>query len=132
MLKLTRKVEYALIALRHLRRQDEDTVSSAREISKAYGLPNQLLAKTLQQMAREGLIIPVQGPKGGYRVTDKVASMNLNAFIELMEGPVGLMDCFIDSNCEQEQLCNIRMPITKINSSIRKVFEGMSLADITK
>ena len=131
MLKLTRKVEYALIALRHLRRQDENILSSSKEIAEAYGLPTQLLAKTLQQMAREGLIIPVQGPKGGYRVTEKVADMNLSAFIELLEGPVGLMDCSIDSNCEQESLCNIRMPITKINSSIKKVFEGMTIAEIT-
>lgn len=131
MLKLTRKVEYALIALRHLRRQGDQTVSSTKEIAEAYGLPGQLLAKTLQQMAREGLITPVQGPKGGYLVTKKVNRMSLNTFIEILEGPVGLMDCSIDSNCEQESTCNIRIPITRVNSSIRKVFEGMSLADIT-
>jgi len=131
MLKLTRKVEYGLIALRHLRRQDEKTISSAKEIAEAYGLPAHLLAKTLQQMAREGLLKTIQGPKGGYLVTEKVSNMSLNTFIEMMEGPVGLMDCSIDSNCDQEPTCNIRMPITKINSTIRKVFEGMTLTEIT-
>ena len=51
MLKITRKVEYALIALRHMQSKDPKGLTSAKEIATHYGVPKQLLAKTLQQMA---------------------------------------------------------------------------------
>ena len=64
MLKLTRKLEYALIALRHM--QDKgDSLSSAKEIADMYLIPHELLAKTLQQMARLNYIKAAQGPLGG-------------------------------------------------------------------
>ena len=64
MLKLTRKLEYALIALRHM--QDKrDTFISAKEIADMYLIPRELLAKTLQQMAKLNYIRATQGPRGG-------------------------------------------------------------------
>ena len=51
MLKLTRKLEYALIALCHM--QDKgDVFISAKEIAEIYLIPQELLAKTLQQMSK--------------------------------------------------------------------------------
>ena len=50
MLKITRKVEYALIAVRHLEETSEKLVS-VNEISKLYGIPRELLAKTMQKQA---------------------------------------------------------------------------------
>ena len=47
MLNITRKVEYALIALRHMQSKSDGKVTSANEIAKQYGVPRQLLAKIL-------------------------------------------------------------------------------------
>ena len=132
MFKLTRKVEYALIALRHMQNKGSEVVTNTKEIAEAYDIPVQLLAKTLQHLAREGIIDPVQGPHGGYRLTANLEDLNLTDFIELLEGPMGLMDCYFDSGCEQLGVCNIRLPIVKINDSIRNMFNKMSLADLTK
>ena len=44
MFKLTRKLEYGLIALRHLQMQG-NTLSSTKEISQMYMIPNSTLAK---------------------------------------------------------------------------------------
>ena len=56
MLKLTRKLEYALIALRHMQTKGE-LLSSTKEISDLYTIPQELLAKTLQQMARLNILM---------------------------------------------------------------------------
>ena len=50
MLKITRKVEYALIALRHLQQLDKDELSSAKSMALLYGIPQELLAKILQKL----------------------------------------------------------------------------------
>ena len=131
MLKLTRKTEYALIALRHLRLVDLDEVVSAKDIAAQYNIPQSLLAKVLQELSRQDFIEPIQGPKGGYRLKVNLDMVTLTQFFELMEGPLGLMDCYFDSNCELLDSCNIRAPINQLNDSMRTMFDNMTLNDVT-
>ena len=131
MLKITRKVEYALIALRHLQANKEGQLSSAKEIAETYGIPQELLAKILQRLAREDIIIAVKGATGGYKLATDPNTINMTKFFEIMEGPMGIMDCYFDSGCDQLHGCTIRTPINRINDSIRSMFNKMTLADIT-
>ena len=131
MLKITRKVEYALIALRHLQANKEGQLSSAKEIAEAYGIPQELLAKILQRLARDDIIIAVKGAAGGYKLATDPTTINMTKFFEIMEGPMGIMDCYFDSGCDQLHGCTIRTPINRINNSIRSMFDKMTLADIT-
>ena len=130
MLKLTRKLEYALIALRHMQTKG-DTLSSTKEIADMYTIPREILAKTLQQMARLKYIDAVQGPKGGYRIDNVLSKINLTQFVEEMEGPLEMVECNINSDCIQINICNIRMPINKINQNIRSIFNKINITDIT-
>ena len=130
MLKLTRKLEYALIALRHM--QDKgDTFISAKKISDMYLIPQELLAKTLQQMARLNYIKAAQGPRGGYRIRKGLTEISMTQFMEDLEGPIGIVDCNINSDCIQLDNCNIRMPLKQINSNIRAIFNEIRVGDIT-
>ena len=130
MLKLTRKLEYALIALHHMQGKG-DTFISAKEIADMYLIPKELLAKTLQQMTKLNYIKAAQGPRGGYRVRKCLIEISLTQFIEDMEGPIGLVDCNLNSDCVQLDNCNIRTPIKQINSNIRAIFNRIRLGDIT-
>lgn len=130
MLKITRKVEYALIAVRHLKENSENLVS-VNEISKLYGIPKELLAKTMQKLASENIVKSVKGPHGGYKATTKSSNTTLNNFFEILEGPTAIMDCYFDSGCNHLTNCNIRTPINKINDSIRSLFNNLTLADIS-
>ena len=130
MLKLTRKLEYALIALRHM--QDKgDTFISAKEIAETYLIPKELLSKTLQQMARLNYIKAAQGPRGGYRIRKGLTEISMTQFMEDLEGPIGIVDCNINSDCIQLDNCNIRMPLKQINSNIRAIFNEIRVGDIT-
>ena len=129
MLKITRKVEYGLIAVRHLK-ENSGNLITANEISSSYGIPKEILAKTMQKLAKKNIIKSVKGPYGGYKAMDKSSSTTLNDFFEILEGPTAIMDCYFDSGCDHLTSCNIRTPINKINDSIRNLFEKLTLADI--
>ena len=131
MLKITRKAEYALIALRHLNNIKGGELATVKEISTQYGIPQELLAKALQQLARAKLIEATKGPSGGYKLVRDPSTINMTKFFEILEGPMGIMDCYFDSGCNQLSGCNIRTPINRINDSIRTIFDKMTLADIT-
>ncbi len=132
MLKITRKVEYALIALRHMQSKNVDELTSTKEIANQYGIPQQLLAKTLQQMARDRILEAVQGPAGGYRILAKLDRISLKDFFEKLEGPLGMMDCYFESDCIQISACNIRVPIQRINDNLRNMFTQMTLQEVTQ
>ena len=82
-------------------------------------------------MAKLNYIKAAQGPRGGYRIRKGLAEISLTQFIEDIEGPFGLVDCNINSDCVQLDNCNIRMPIKQINSNIRAIFNGIRGGDIT-
>ena len=52
-------------------------------------------------------------------------------FFEIMEGPMGIADCHLDSSCSQIECCSIKDPINKLNNSVKSLFDNMTLAEIT-
>ena len=131
MLKITKKVEYALIAMRHLQENKEKLVPVS-EISSYYGIPKEILAKTLQKLASSDIIESFKGPNGGYKASKKIESTTLNHFFEILEGPTAIMDCYFEAGCDHLNSCNIRTPINKINDSIRNLFDNLTIADISQ
>ena len=73
----------------------------------------------------------MKGPTGGYKISADTNTINMTRFFEILEGPVGLMDCYFDTDCIQLNTCNIRTPINRINNSIISMLNQMTLADIT-
>ena len=128
---ITRKLEYALIALRYIQGQSEDKVVSAKEISGVYRIPLQLLAKILQELTKHNILEATQGAHGGYKLKKSLDQMNLTALIKILEGPIGIMDCSIDTKCVQLDICNIRKPINRVNDAIISMFDNLTLSEIT-
>jgi len=132
MLKLTKKIEYGLIALRYMQGKEGDNLTSAKEIADNFELSPSLVAKVLQQLAKNNIVTPIQGPSGGYKLGKAVENIKMNDFMEIIEGPVGLVECLNDPDCDHVSTCNIRSPIEKVNNTIIDLFSNMTLADVTK
>lgn len=131
MLKLTKKVDYALIALMHLAQQGDESegASSAREIAAGYGLPPDLLAKILQKLAREGIVTSHQGTKGGYRLGRPAESIDVVRVIEAVDGPLSITQCFSEEgNCEQFDTCTIKSPLARLNDQVLRMLGKMTIA----
>ena len=132
MLKLTRRTEYALIAIRYMQSKPLTKVTTAKEISDQYIIPFEILSKVLQFLAKMEIIEPVHGPNGGYQIKRNLSHLSLWEFLEIMEGPLGLADCFLDADCTQLNICNIRTPIQQINDKMKSIFSKMSVNDVTQ
>jgi Rrf2 family protein len=130
MLKLTKKTEYALLALGHLGQAGPGETVNVREIADTHQIPFPVLSKVLQRLAREGYVEPTKGAHGGYRLRAELARHNLGQFLEQMEGPFGLVDCIAVQECNQLDDCLIRTPLQVINETILAAFHRMSLAEV--
>lgn len=131
MLKITKKVEYALMSLAYISGKSDNELSSAKEIAKNNSIPREILAKTLQELVSINMIKSFKGPKGGYQICTDINKINIIEFIELLEGPVGLTNCNISAPCQQEECCKIKDPLSKINNKIINSLKDISLGDFT-
>ena len=55
----------------------------------------------------------------------------MTEFFEIMEGPMGIVDCLYDARCDQIECCSIKNPIIKLNKTVKSLFDNMTLAEIT-
>jgi len=65
-LKLTKKADYGLMAMKHLAEHVQDGACSAKDVADAYAIPPEALAKILQRLVKAGLLKSLHGMNGGY------------------------------------------------------------------
>ena len=93
MLRLSKKADYALIAMKHLALRPDQAASSAREIAEQYDIPVELMAKVLQRLAREGLLASHQGTRGGYQLSRPPSNISVADVIQAVDGPLTVTAC---------------------------------------
>jgi Rrf2 family protein len=130
MLKLTKKADYGLIAMRHLAMARPTRSASAKEISERYGIPLPLLAKVLQRLAREGLLTAVHGTNGGYKLARDPREISALEVIRSIDGPVILTSCFEHDGCDHTGTCSVREPLRKIHGGILQLLAGITISEM--
>ncbi|MGA9117109.1 MAG: Rrf2 family transcriptional regulator [Bacteroidota bacterium] len=133
MVRLSKRVEYALIALRHIASQADGGTVTAREISLRCGIPHDLTAKVLQRLARSNLVVSHQGSRGGYRMRLRPEQVPVSLVISSIEGETpSLTRCMTDGpgGCEVFGLCTIREPLGRVQAGLERAFGTMTLAEI--
>jgi len=135
MLKLSKKIDYGLMALSHIACFENDNkIVNTKRIAEEYSIPVELLAKILQKMAKGGLITSLNGPKGGYVLARPPRDITVGEVVKAIEGPIELVDCYRGNITECQQLgkCSVRRPIRKIQDSITRLLDGMTIEEITR
>src|SRR6267154_4989787 len=109
MLKLTKKADYALMAMKHLAdHAHEGTRSaSAKDVADSFGIPPEALAKILQRLAKAGLLHSQHGTNGGYRLARAAHTISAFEVIQAIDGPLFITSCVtVRGECGQSNRCN--------------------------
>ncbi len=133
MFKLSKKVEYGLIAIKHIANQGEINPISAKEISRENKVPYDLLSKILQRLKNEKILTSVKGIKGGYRLSRPPEKISLSAIFNAIEGTNYILDCGMHENpgsCTIYDSCIISDPMQKVQKSIINYFNTTKLSEI--
>jgi len=131
MLRLSKKADYALIAMKHLATRPGAGSASAREIAEQYDIPIELMAKVLQRLVRRKLLASHQGTRGGYSLARPAAAISVADIIQAIDGPVTVTACSTDAeNCDQYAKCNVRDPLWRIKDRILAALATCSLQEI--
>ncbi|MBI3208296.1 MAG: Rrf2 family transcriptional regulator [Candidatus Solibacter usitatus] len=133
MLKLTKKADYGLIALKHLANLPPTGSASAKDIADSYSIPQPLLAKILQKLAKGGFLQSEHGTNGGYRLARQATKISALEVIRAIDGPIILTSCFTEHGmCGQSDRCNVREPLRKIHEGILGLLNNITIADMSE
>ena len=132
MLRISKRVEYGLMALQYLAKSG--TVATAREISDAKQIPYELLAKIMQSLKRDGVIDSFQGVRGGYRMMLAPNSVTLGRVVGALDEETTITECIsADGNhsmCELNDICTIKEPMQKLQNVLNDSVGKMTIAEL--
>jgi Rrf2 family protein len=133
MLQLSKKVEYGLIALRHMAMNSKGQVFTAKEIAAKYDVPYELLAKVLQKLTKAGVIVSTQGMHGGYSLAKKPNELQVSSIINIIEEvKPTIAECYAEGgeDCSIFDACTIRKPLGKMQHNLNLLLENTTLEQI--
>lgn len=138
MFKINRKVEYALLALKHLYIKVESSVHKEKSLvttkllSETYFCPPEIMAKVLHRLARSGFLESIKGAHGGYRLIKDLEQVSFYELIESILGPLSLANCLgeYSKNCEQAEHCTIISPLYRLNEQVLNLFKTITVAEL--
>ena len=131
MLRFTKRADYGLMAIHHIAIHEDFGAVSAKRIAEEFAIPPELLAKILQRLARERLIVSQNGPRGGYVLARRPIEITVGQVVRALEGPINIVECLDeDSDCPQMARCNLRRPVQKIQVAVSQLLDTMTLAEL--
>ncbi len=130
-LKLTKKADYGLIAMKHLAEHPGNRSLSAKDLAECYGIPPEMLAKILQRLVKSGLLISQHGINGGYALARDPRTISAFDVIKAIDGPLFITSCVTTrGECDQTDRCTVREPLRRVNQSIEEVLSKITLWDM--
>jgi Rrf2 family protein len=131
--RIHRKVEYALIALKHMRSKAPGERTTVKEIAAQYGCPTDVTARVLQALAGKAVLNSEQGAHGGYMIAKDLSRVSFYELLEMILGPMGVAKCLQESQegvCDLRNTCNIISPIQLLNRKLSDFYRSLSVAEL--
>ena len=133
MIRMTRLTDYGIVLLTHIARHPERLTRNAPDLAAAAHLPLPTVSKILKILAREGLLIPHRGAKGGFSLARLPEQITIAEIIAALEGPIALTECssHAPGRCGIERLCPVGANWQRINRVVLDALRGITLAEMT-
>src|SRR5258708_36739213 len=109
MLKLPKKADYGLMAMKHLAERAPQGSCSAKDVAEAYGIPQEALAKILQRLAKTALLRSQHGINGGYTLARDPNTISEFEVIQAIDGPLFITWC-VTGRGERDATERCRIP----------------------
>ena len=132
MIRISKMADYGVLLLGHFAQHDQ-TLTSSAELAETYHMPRAVVSNLLKEFGRAGLLESRRGLRGGYRLARPASEITLLDVLNVIEGPVQLIECAADSAataCCYEDVCPSRSPMQAVHRRLVQLFESISLAEL--
>jgi Rrf2 family protein len=127
---IPKQVEYALMALSDMQEANPGQLFSVRELCDRHQVPFDVLSKTMQRLAKAGILRSVQGANGGYQVARDLSTVTLLDLMEAEIREVAAVNCLKSSGCKRSGHCTISSPMKRLNDKMIELYAGLTVAGL--
>ncbi|MGL4609605.1 MAG: RrF2 family transcriptional regulator [Trueperaceae bacterium] len=124
------RAQYGMRALVEIAMHGEAAVS-LKTVSERQGISLHYLEQIIAVLRRAGYVESTRGAYGGYRVAKPLTEIHALEVTELLEGSLAPVACLEDEeNCERTGHCSTENLWRKVDTAVREVLRGMTLAQL--
>lgn len=128
---LSRTAEHALRALLVLARHGKGRPLSAEAISGLTGAPANYLGKTLNTLARNGVLRSSRGPAGGFALAIDPATLTIAQVADVFTETTALARCLLGTGlCDSSRPCAAHHRWKRVTSAARDPLRTTTIADL--
>jgi Rrf2 family iron-sulfur cluster assembly transcriptional regulator len=118
-------------------REAENSKTGLIQISKDLKLPSPFLAKILQQLAKQKILISLKGPHGGFSLQRKPEKISLYDIVTTIDGDGMFTDCIIhNTKCgdveNKHKECPVHHDFAEIRKKLIQYFKKTTIADLVE
>jgi Rrf2 family protein len=119
----SKSCQYAIRAILFLAvKTDDEQKIGVKEIAEALQVPQQFLAKILQQLVRAGFLSSIKGPHGGFYLSEENRSSSLASIIDCIDGSAIFNACVLGlPECSAEKPCTLHHQYFVCREGLRKL-----------
>ena len=140
MFKLSRRLDYAILAVSHLAARPSTTTVSARVLADASRIPSAILANILKDLTRAGIVRSARGVHGGYELAVAPEELSIGRLVRALEGEVRFVECVplasdstgisgkpAPSQCQIESSCRVKAPLRRVHQRIHDLLDELTI-----
>lgn len=139
MIKINKKMEYALMALKYFHAKQEQqgaaqngpALISAKDLAEITHTPFDVISRVLQALSSRGILKAEYGVSGGYFLAQDLTTLTVFDLISVLDSSTELAKCLgSESDCELSGKCSIVSPMTHLNNKVQNFYKSISIAEV--
>jgi len=131
-MKITKKGEYAIMALIDLALNYNKGLRQIKDIVKKEEIPEKFLEQILVILKNAGLVQSKRGIGGGYYLNKPPEKISLSEVIRVIDGPLSPLECVNsqNKNCPKQITCGIRSVMIDVENATSEILDRITLAEV--
>tara|TARA_Y100001934_G_C11795457_1_gene514633 strand:+ start:94 stop:549 length:456 start_codon:yes stop_codon:yes gene_type:complete len=130
MLKLTKKMLFAIEAVLDIAYHAGYKPVQSREITQRQKIPQRYLEQALQQLVRQGVLLGVRGPRGGYRLAREKRRISIGDIVRVVHNFETKDDPFLIAKGSELGLKVVRPMWKKVQNDLMNELDEISIDDL--
>ncbi len=123
--------QYAVNMLAHIAHMGEETLNRVRDVSRATGISEPTVAKTLQVLVKEGILGSKKGPGGGFYLAVPPAQVTLGTILRAVEGKEPFSECVAGlQSCSEDNVCPLHDKWKIVKQELTNFLDSTTLQDM--
>jgi len=132
-MRISTRGRYAVRGMADLACNSEEHPVSIREIAERQEISIDYMEQLFHKLMKAGLLKSFRGLKGGYRLSRKADQISIKEILEVVEGPISLVNCeevVGEQTCPRINKCRTHKLWTRLSDLLSDDLGKITLMDV--